>query len=286
MILRILGLLAATWVLLVGLAWIFQRTFIYFPTARSAPPARAFFDGGQDVAFETEDGIRLAGWFVPGGGDSGRTTVLVFNGNAGDRSFRAPLAQALNRSGFSVLLFDYRGYGGNLGSPSEGGLLADARAAREYVAWREDVDPGRMVYYGESLGSAVAVRLAAEHPPAAMVLRSPFTSIADVGRVHYPFLPVRSLLRDRFSCVDRISSLACPLLVLAGEKDSIVPSTQSRRIFDAAREPKRFVLIPGADHNGLELFAGDRLVAEVVRFVEETTGAGGSRLGSTSTAAP
>src|SRR5690606_27765101 len=123
------------------------------------------------------------------------------NGNGGDRSMRVPLASALNRMGLSVLLFDYRGYGGNPGSPSEEGLAADARAAQAWLAAQPGVD--QIVYFGESLGGAVAVRLAVERSPVALILRSPFTSLADVASVHYPWLPVRRLLLDRYPSIDR-----------------------------------------------------------------------------------
>jgi fermentation-respiration switch protein FrsA (DUF1100 family) len=123
------------------------------------------------------------------------------------------------------------------------------------------------VYFGESLGAAVAVQLAVERPPMALVLRSPFTSLADVGRVHYPFLPVRLLLKDRYSSIERVGGLRSPTLVLAGARDGIVPWQQSRRLAEAIPEPKRFVLIPNADHNSFELLAGRRLIGEVVRFV-------------------
>ena len=180
---------------------------------------------------------------------------------------RAPLAAALSRAGLSVLLLDYRGYGGNPGSPSEPGLLADARAARAYLTERSDVDPARLVYFGESLGAAVAVRLGLERLPLALVLRSPFTSLGDVGRVHCPFLPVGLLLTDRYASIERVGGLRCPVLVLAGAGDGIVPWEQSRRLAEAIPEPKRLVLIPSADHNTFELLAGRRLIGEVVRLV-------------------
>src|SRR5207253_9031710 len=157
-------------------------------------------------------------------------TVLVFNGNAGDRSFRAPLAAALNQAGLSVLLFDYRGYGGNPGSPSEKGLMTDARTARAYAAARDKVDVGRLVYFGESLGAAVAVALALEHPPAALVLRLPFTSLTDMGRLYYPLLPTNLLLRDRFDSLRQIGHLTCPVLIIAGDQDRIVPQDQLHAI--------------------------------------------------------
>jgi hypothetical protein len=177
---------------------------------------------------------------------------------------RAPLATALVRNGLSVLLFDYRGYAGNPGRPSEDGLAADARAARTWL----DAHSDRIAYLGESLGAAVALRLAVEHPPSALMLRSPFTSLTDVGRLHYPRLPVAQLLSDRYPSIDRIENLGAPLLVIAGERDSIVPAELSRRLYDAAPEPKRFVLVPGADHNDPELLDGPEVVAEIVRFAQ------------------
>lgn len=267
-VLRIAVLAIAAWAVLVGLAWVFQRSLIYLPMTGAPPPARTVLEGAEEVAYETADGISLAGWLVRPGGPASGTTILVFNGNAGSRALRAPLARALARAGHTVLLTDYRGYGGNPGRPSEEGLFEDARAARAFLVDREGVDPGRLVYYGESLGSAVAVRLAEAHPPAALVLRSPFPSLVAVGRKHYPLLPVGLLLRDRFSCSERIARIGSPLLVLAGEEDSIIPVRYSRALFDAAREPKRLVVIDGADHNDYELLAGERLVSEVLRHVE------------------
>lgn len=269
MIVKGLALLVLVWIALAVLAWLFQRKLIYFPMRHPVPSIRSFVATGEDVSFPTEDGIRLDGWFLPSEDGVEGAAMLVFNGNAGDRSFRLPLALALARSGYSVLLFDYRGYGGNGGSPSESGLIADARAARAYLAGRPDVDPDRIVYLGESLGSAVAVGLAAEHPPAALVLRSPFTSLAQLGRHHFPILPVRLLIRDRFASIDRIGSVSCPVLVVAGDADRIVPIGYSRKLFEAARQPKRLAVIPGADHNDAALLDGERFLDEVARFSNE-----------------
>jgi fermentation-respiration switch protein FrsA (DUF1100 family) len=138
------------------------------------------------------------------------------------------------------------------------------------VTRRPDVDPGRIVYFGESLGAAVAVDIAEEHPPAAIVLRSPFTSLADVGRVHYPFLPVALLLREHYRSLDRMPDIRTPVLVLASREDEIVPFELSRRLYDAAGGPKHMAVIAGRGHNDPELLAGPGLVAEVVRFLSET----------------
>jgi uncharacterized protein len=198
--------------------------------------------------------------------------VLVCNGNGGNRSLRAPLAAALARMGLAVLLFDYRGYGGNPGHPTEEGLAADARAALRYLAGRPEVDPARVVYFGESLGAAVALRLATERPPAALVLRSPFASLAEVGQLHYPLVPVSLLLRDRYDAAALAGRLAAPLLVVAGGRDRIVPASHSRRLFAAAPQPKRLVVLDGADHNDHDLLAGPRLLAEVRGFLAGVPG--------------
>ena len=255
------GLLAAIWSQ--------QRRLIYFPSPGPVPSAAQVLPGGRDVVLDTDDGIRLGAWFLPASGGQHGPAVLVFNGNAGDRSMRALLAAGLSRMGLSVLLFDYRGFGGNPGTPSEDGLAADGRAAQAWLAAQPEVDPTRIVYFGESLGAAVAIGLAMERPPAALVLRSPFTSLADVGRVHYPWLPVGRLLMDRYPSIDRIGSLTAPVMVIAGDRDDIVPESLSRRLYEAAPDPKRFLPVPGAGHNDPELLDGRLMLDEVGRFLSE-----------------
>ncbi|HEX2284463.1 MAG TPA: alpha/beta hydrolase [Mycobacterium sp.] len=249
---------------LIALMWSQQRRLIYFPSPGPLPPAAAVLPNGRDVVLETDDGIRLGAWYFPveGGGPA----VLVCNGNGGDRSLRAPLAAALNQMGMSVLLFDYRGYGGNPGRPSEDGLAADARAAQMWLAAQPGVDV--IVYFGESLGAAVTVGLAVQRPPAALVLRSPFTSLADVGAVHYPWLPTRWLLLDKYPSIERIASVHVPVLVIAGDRDDIVPPALSKRLYDAANEPKRWLLVPGAGHNDRELLDGRQMLDEIGRFLD------------------
>jgi fermentation-respiration switch protein FrsA (DUF1100 family) len=251
---------------LLALLWVGQRRLMYFPDGRVSAPREVGLAGVESVRFPTADGLELAGWFVPAGAEA-KATVLVFNGNAGNRAYRAPLATALAAHGFNVLLFDYRGFGGNPGSPTEIGLAADARAARDYLADRPDVGAARVVYFGESLGTGVAVALAAEQPPAALILRSPFTSMADVGAYHYPILPVRLLLRDRFASRDTIGHVRAPVLVIAGDRDEIVPLEHSRRLYDAAPSPKELVIIKGASHNDDELLAGEEMIQAIVRFL-------------------
>ena len=245
--------------------WSAQRRLMYFPDRNVPPPDEVALADAEPVRFTTDDGLTLHGWFVRSPGAA--WTVIVFNGNGGNRAYRAPLAAALRADGMSVLLFDYRGYGENAGSPTESGLAGDARAARAYAATRPDVDPRRLVYLGESLGSAVAIRLAAEQPPAALILRSPFASMVEVGRIHYPWLPVGLLLRDRFASIEQVSRVRCPVLVLAGDRDGIVPLEQSRRLYDALPGTKSLVIVRGADHNDEALLSGRQMLEAIARFL-------------------
>ena len=258
----LLTVVAITAVVL-ALVWAGQRRMMYFPFGEVPAPAAVGLASAEPISFQTEDGLTLHGWFLPARAPERAFTIVVFNGNAGNRSLRAPLATALHARGYGVMLFDYRGYGGNPGTATEAGLAADARGARRSLIGRPGVDASRLVYFGESLGTGVATRLAAEHRPAALVLRSPFASMAAVGQFHYPMLPVRWLLRDRFDSIERIAAIGCPLLVIAGDRDSVVPYEHSRQLFAAAASPKTFVTIPGADHNDWDLLAGDRTLQAI-----------------------
>lgn len=263
---RVIGTVMLVVGLSLALLWLGQRRLIYFPFGQVPPPVDVGLAYAEKVTFTTEDGLALHGWFVSADSTPARFTVLVFNGNAGHRGMRAPLAQGLAEQGVATFLFDYRGYGDNAGAPTEAGLVRDARAARAYVVSRPETDASRLVYFGESLGAAVAVRLATDAAPLALVLRSPFTSLADVGRHHYPFLPVRWLLRDRYPSLDLVPRVSCPILVIAGDRDGIIPVEQSKRLYAAAPEPKRLVIVERADHNDYELLAGTRLIGEVLDF--------------------
>lgn len=262
-----------TFLLLVSLAlvvlWAAQRRLIYLPFGSVPQPVDVGLPRAEVVTFTTDDGLALSGWFVPVPGSSRPPTLIVFNGNAGNRAFRAPLAARLADQGIQSFLTDYRGYGGNPGSPSEEGLALDARAARRYVAGRQDVDASRIVYFGESLGTGVAIRLAIEEPPLALILRSPYTSLVDLGRHHYPFLPVRSFLSDRFPSLDRVPNVRSPILVIAARNDSIVPAAQSERLFAAISSPRRLMILDDVDHNDYDLLAGGRVIAAIVDFLRK-----------------
>lgn len=254
--------------------WALQRRLIYLPT-QVIPAAEEVLPTAEEVTFTTEDDLDLAGWFVPARGERRDVAVLVTNGNGGSRALRAPLADRLADEGFDVLLFDYRGYGGNPGSPSEEGLHADAVAAHRYLADRVGTDPERILLLGESLGAAVAVGIAADDDvpsPAGLVLRSPFTSLVDVARHHYRFLPVGWLLWDRYPSDERIGAIEVPLVVVAGDRDGIVPFEQSRQLHELASEPKWLVTVSDADHNDPELGYGEELVRAVIELAEAVDG--------------
>jgi fermentation-respiration switch protein FrsA (DUF1100 family) len=249
-----------------ALIWAFQRRLIYFPMGSVPDPSALGLTHVEPVTFTTTDGVTLHGWFFPSA-QPAAVTVMVCNGNAGNLSDRAGLASALRANGLNVLLFDYRGYGDNAGVPTEAGLAADSRAARAYLVRREDTRRSRLVYFGESLGAAVAIELAAALPPAGLVLRSPFTSMTDVGRLHYPLLPVGLLLSDRYPSIDRIAGIRSPLLVIAGDRDAIIPIDNTRRLYEAATSRKKLVVVANADHNDLELAEGEPTVSATVEFV-------------------
>ncbi|MDG4824098.1 alpha/beta hydrolase [Asanoa sp. WMMD1127] len=258
--LRVALLLALVVVLLLAAVWLLQRRLVYFPD-RTAPAA---VPGVANVALRTSDGLALRAWLVrPPAERDRRIAVLVAPGNAGNRGDRMPLADALAAEGLTVLLLDYRGYGGNPGSPTERGLADDARAARQALLREPGIAADRLLYLGESLGAAVVTALATEHPPAGLVLRSPFTSLADVGGAHYPWLPVSLLLRDRFPVADQISRVEAPTVVVYGTADTIVPPDQSRTVAGRAGDLAGVVAVEGADHNDAALVAGDDLVRAV-----------------------
>lgn len=259
-----LGALAVVLVLAVVGVAVMQRSIVFVPDRREPPPVASVLPGARDVELHTSDGLTLAAWYLPAA-DGCTSTVLVAPGNGGNRAGRASLASALRDAGFGVLLLEYRGYGGNPGSPSEEGLARDARAARDFLL-DAGVPAASTVYLGESLGGAVASGLAAEHPPAALVLRSPFTTLADAARA-VTGVPLGWLLRDRFDVVAHVGRVTVPVAVVHGDADTTVPDRLSRGVADAARRAGSTVVevdVPGGGHNDRVLASGPALVGAVV----------------------
>lgn len=252
-------------VMAVFLAGCLQRALLYYPSDRLPTPAEIGATDYDVVQLTTADGLVLTAWHAAAMED--RPTIVYLQGNAGNIAGRVPKLRPFRAAGYGVLLVGYRGYGGNPGTPSEAGLLADGEAGLAYLA-DAGVPPDRVVLFGESLGTAIAVRLAADRQVAALVLEAPFTSIIDAGRYHYPFLPVETLAEDRFDTIRHITGVSAPVLIVHGERDRIVPVTQGRRLLAAAPGPKRGVFLRGAGHNNLAAFgAADVQLAFLAEFV-------------------
>jgi fermentation-respiration switch protein FrsA (DUF1100 family) len=225
---------------------LFQRHFIYFPTQSIPTLEKYHATDMRIVSFQTYDDVHLSSWYKPA--SHHQETVLILHGNAGHVGDRMPLARQFIQAGYGVLLLEYRGYGGNEGSPSELGLYWDGQAALHFL-YQQGVKPNQVVLYGESLGTGVATELATEHPVCAVILQSPFTSLVDLARYHYPWILVS--LRDPFNSLGRMKQIHSPILVLHGKRDQTVPFTEGVAIFNQANDPKKMVVFDEQNHNDL-----------------------------------
>jgi fermentation-respiration switch protein FrsA (DUF1100 family) len=262
---RVARTLLLAYVGVVLVAFFFQRRLQYFPSPQR-PSLRRVIPGLEEVSLTTTDGVRLEAWYWPG---ERPATLVIFHGNGGHRGHRLEWVEALHALGWGVFILDYRGYGGSEGSPSEDGLYHDAEAALAWLKSHTVAKQSKIVLFGESLGGGVAVEMARRHPPAALLLQSAFSSAIDVGKSAYPFLPVSALMRDRFENVTKIGEVQCPLLMIHGNNDSIVPMRFGRKLFDAANEPKKWYEVEGAGHNDLLWVGGDAYFEHVHGFLRE-----------------
>ncbi len=228
-----------------ALMYVAQRSLMYFPETARTGPDEAGLPQAEELVLDTADGERVIVWHVPA--RDGKPVVLYFHGNGGSLRLRAARFKALTADGAGLLALSYRGYAGSTGSPSEAGLIADAAAVHGFALARYGAE--RIVLWGESLGTGVAVALAATRPVARVLLQSPFTSAADIGASAYPFVPVRWLMKDSFHSDRRIGAVGVPVLVLHGALDRVVPIAYGERLYGLIRAPKRFVRLPHAGHN-------------------------------------
>ncbi len=236
------------YLLVVLAAMILEDSLIYFPLRYPEGDWRPADLRFEDAWFQAADGTRLHGWYVAK--EKAYGAVLFCHGNGGNITHRADVLRMLHQAvGVSVLIFDYRGYGRSQGKPSEAGVLSDARAARAWLAAREKISEADVVLMGESLGGAVAVDLVAHDGARALIVESSFDSLPSVAAYHYPFIPVRWAMRTRFDSASKIGSYHGPVLQAHGDADTIVPLRFGQRLFAAANEPKKFVCLPGHDHN-------------------------------------
>ena len=262
------------WLLIIGLAgygglialmYFTQRALMYFPETARTPPAAAGLPEAEEIFLKTADGERVIAWHIMPRGD--KPVVVYFHGNGASLRYRVERFRMLIADGTGLLALSYRGYGGSSGNPSEAGLLTDAAAAYAFAAARYPSD--RIVLWGESLGSAVAIALAAQQPVRALALESPFTSAADVGAAAYPFAPVRWLMKDQFRSDELIGKVKAPILVLHGVRDRVVPFAFGERLFALAPEPKRFVRFADGGHNDLDFATGLKALREFLAATEK-----------------
>jgi len=253
-----------------------ERSFLYFPDHVLAVSPADVGLAAEEIWLQSSDGPRLHGYWLPGRGER----VLVwYPGNAGNISHRLPNARLLvDRFGLDILLVDYRGYGHSQGQPSEAGLYRDGLALYA-AALARGYRPAQVVLFGRSLGAAVAVEVARQQPAGAVILETPFLSIPELARELYPFVPPM-LIRSRFDNEAKIGQMHAPTLIVHGDRDEVVPLAHGRRLFKLAREPKRFVLIPGAMHNDLVLVGGEPYLEAWRQFLDETAPFGGHHRGS------
>jgi hypothetical protein len=246
MVLRMIGGgLLAGYLALCGAMFLFQRDLQYFPTHKAPSPAAAGFQGVTEVALTAADGTPLVMWHSPA--PTGAPTVLYLQGNAGEIADRPKRWAFLRDQGFGVAFLSYRGFGGSSGTISEAGLHMDADAAYDWLV-AQGVAPDRLAVIGESLGSGVAVRLAADRPVGALMLEAAYSAAADVAAQRYPFLPVRLLMLDQFPSADRIGRVQAPILIQHGERDLVIHFSLGQALYDAAPQPKTFIPRPNRGH--------------------------------------
>jgi fermentation-respiration switch protein FrsA (DUF1100 family) len=225
-----------------------QRSMMYFPETLRTPPAQAGLPEAEAVALTAADGENLVAWYVAPRED--RPIVLYFHGNGGALRYRVGRFRTLIRDGLGLLGLEYRGYAGSSGSPSEQGLMADGEAAYSFVAARYPAK--QIVVWGESLGTGVAVALAAAKPVGRVILEAPFTSAADVAALRYWYLPIRLLMKDQYRSDERIGKITAPVLILHGLHDRTVPYAMGERLFEQTKAPKHIVKFLDGDHEDLD----------------------------------
>lgn len=261
--LLVIGLLGA-YVAMLALLYLKQRDMLYPRNPARAEIAAANLPGVEEATLTTADGERLVAWVVPP--RDGKPVLLFFHGNAGNfgRPVRQTRFRALTQDGTGLFAVNYRGYGGSTGSPTEDGLAQDARAA--YAAAVARFGAERLVGYGESLGTGVVLKLAAEVPLKGVILEAPYLSTAAVAQLLYPYIPVSLVMHDQFHSDRVIGKVTAPLLVLHGQRDGVIPFSQGEALFALANPPKRFVRFPEGNHENLPAHGS---VPEIRRFLAD-----------------
>ena len=260
----ILGGVIAIYLALLALLFVMQRRLLFVPNTQRPDLADAALGPKmRPIEIATVDGLRLLAWYQPPAGNPG-ALMLYLHGNAGHIGNRSDRVRPYLEAGFGVLLAEYRGFGGNPGRPNEAGFYSDARAALDFLA-KQGVATKRIVLYGESLGTGVAVQMAIEREYGALVLEAPYTSVAAVAQSRYWMFPVRSLVLDRFDSLSKIGRVRCPVFVMHGERDQVIPIRYGRELFLAAPEPKEAKWFAEGNHTNFDEFGGPAAVLEFLR---------------------
>lgn len=244
------------------LIYVFQRQLIYFPTPDKPKQSNFAALDLVQINITTKDNLLLNAWYKKAKYKS--ATVLFLHGNAGNIGHRMPTARQLINAGFGVLLLEYRGYGGNEGTPSETGLYKDGHAALNYIS-KQGVSSSQLVLFGESIGTGVATKLATETSSCALILQSPFTSLASIAGQHYPWLPLSPW--DKFDSLSRMSLIKTPVLILHGTQDTLVPFKEGAELFSAANHPKKMISFSGFGHNNLA--EAKNFYPEIIEFIKQ-----------------
>lgn len=267
LVLDIMVPIAVLYGCVVGLAFLFQSHLVYYPQIGRGVEAtpQAYGLAYEDVEIRTQDGERIAGWWVPA--EASRGTVLFFHGNAGNISHRLDYLWMFHGLRYSTLIVDYRGYGRSTGSPSEDGTYRDAIAAWGHLTGQRGIAASDIVLFGESLGAAVASWLATRHVPRALVMASTFTSVPDLGAQVYWFLPVRLISRFRYDNLSHLAAVKAPVLIAHSREDEIVPFIHGERLYQAAPEPKQLLVLRGGHNDGF-IFMREEWVRALRDFLE------------------
>jgi len=256
--------LVLSYLALVAFVYVRQPKMLYFPTGQIEQTPADIGLSFDTVTFKTADGLTIAAWYIPA--PDARAVLLFCHGNAGNISHRLDSIRIFHDLGLSVLIFDYRGYGESEGEPTEKGTYLDAEAAWNFLVKEKGTDPARIVIFGRSLGSAVAAELALRRKAGALVIESGFTSIPDLGRKYYPYMPVSLITRFHYATIDKVSSLALPKLFIHSPEDEIIPFDQGMRLFEKASEPKEFLKLRG-DHNEGFFLSGELYINGLQQFI-------------------
>ncbi len=269
MLVTIVAGIAIAYLFFCALVYLQQGRMLYYPTSRIEGTPMDIGLAFDDVSFRTQDGVKLNAWYVPAGNERG--FLLFCHGNAGNISHRLDTISIFHRLGLSVLIFDYRGYGRSEGKPDEQGTYLDAEAAWNYLVSERQVPADKIVYFGRSLGSAIAADTALRHAGAALIIESGFTSVPAYGQRLFPFLPVRLLARYKYATIDKVAKISIPKLFIHSPHDEVIPFDHGKALFEKAAVPKEFLQIKGGHNEGF-LLSGELYVDGIDRFLTAQIG--------------